>query len=575
MNQDRATLGQRKYRISWFPGFWKGMIAGLVALLFGFLIRLGGFAPFPPESALESFIAIVPAGIQEPAVQSMGGGAKFLGIFVASLISLVIYGLFGIIFERLFAPRLSKIQFLSMFEKFLVYSLVPWFFFDGLILFLSGVGPFGIFSANVSESERFLLFPLTLLLSQLLFGAVLSREYIGFPYLMPSSESNEARRSRSDIPTQPRTLSKIGASRRTFIEKGAIAAGGFILFALSLGGALSLLEGVGGEQGGVGPTILPGTSYDPQDAPPIFKDPRLQALLNSEVTSNDSFYIVSKNLFDPEVNASNWSLVVDGLVSNPGKTYTIDDIKGTLPQVEQYTTFECVSNTINGSLISNAKWTGVKISDVLSGAGGVKAGAEYVVFYSVDGYSVGIPLSKALMDDSILAHSMNDVDLPQKHGYPLRAVIPGLYGMMSAKWINRIEVVGSVYSGYWQTRGWTNNAEVYTQAFISVPSTPQSLSQYGGSVMLGGVAFAGDRGISKVEVSVDGGSTWQEAILKPEISNLTWRLWAYDWHPSKPGSYYVYARATDGTGQLQTSAQTSNFPNGATGYAVISVTVTS
>jgi DMSO/TMAO reductase YedYZ molybdopterin-dependent catalytic subunit len=235
-----------------------------------------------------------------------------------------------------------------------------------------------------------------------------------------------------------------------------------------------------------------------------------------------------------------------------------------------------VSNDVNGNLISNALWDGVKISDLLADVGGTQGGALYVTFYSVDGYSVGIPLSKAMMDDSLLAYNMNGVALPVSHGYPLRAVIPGLYGMMSAKWIKQIQVIGEVYQGYWQTRGWSNDGTIYTETFIALPRAGQvSLSQNGGSIILGGYAFAGERGISKVEVSFDNGSTWQDAQLKKPLSNRTWALWAYEWTPPGNGSYQVIARATDGTGEVQTSNSTPTFPNGATGYAMVPLQVVS
>jgi DMSO/TMAO reductase YedYZ molybdopterin-dependent catalytic subunit len=210
-------------------------------------------------------------------------------------------------------------------------------------------------------------------------------------------------------------------------------------------------------------------------------------------------------------------------------------------------------------------------------AGGVPQGVQYVVFYSVDGYSVGIPLSRAMMSDSMVAYEMNDTTLPQKHGFPLRAVVPGLYGMMSAKWVRKIQLVNSFYSGYWQTRGWSNDGTVQTVAFIILPGqgAQQSLSQNKGSILLGGYAYAGDRGVSKVEVSTDGGSTWQSATLKQAIANNTWALWALDWHPSAPGAYTIYARATDGSEVVQTSSQTPTFPNGATGYAMSTVGVSS
>jgi len=145
---------------------------------------------------------------------------------------------------------------------------------------------------------------------------------------------------------------------------------------------------------------------------------------------------------------------------------------------------------------------------------------------------------------------------------------------MSAKWVKQVLLTDAAYLGFWQTRGWSNDATVQTVAFIRVPSdgATVSLSKNGGSVILGGVAFAGDRGISKVEVSVDGGTTWLQATLKPPASNLTWVLWAFEWTPG-PGTYLIYARATDGGGVLQTSAQADAFPSGATGYVMSTVNV--
>jgi DMSO/TMAO reductase YedYZ molybdopterin-dependent catalytic subunit len=305
----------------------------------------------------------------------------------------------------------------------------------------------------------------------------------------------------------------------------------------------------------------------------IFSDPRLAKLVNSEVTPNDDFYVVYLDIF-PSVDVSSWSLAVDGLVNNP-KTYSYQDIQA-LPQNTQYTTLECVGNAVNGSLIGNAKWGGVKLSDLFADVGGLGSGARYVVFFSADSYSVGIPIEKAMMPDTLLAYNMNDQTLPEEHGYPLRSVIPGLYGMMNAKWINEISVVDSVYEGYYQTRGWTNDATINTGTFIVVPESGQaSLSENDGSVIIAGFAFAGDRGVSKVEVSFDNGGTWQQAMLKTPLSNLTWVLWAYDWHPLATGQYQVLARATDGSGEVQTSTVAYSFPNGSTGYSSELVQITS
>ncbi|MDV3244600.1 MAG: sulfite oxidase [Nitrososphaerales archaeon] len=526
--------------------FIAGFIAGLVALAFNFLFRLGGFAAFPPESALGAFLRVVPASIEEPMVQHFGDLAGQLGLLVATVIAAAVYGVLALLFDGFLAEKMTR-RPVSNFEGLLAFALVPWLFFGLVLLPLDGDSFFGNTSAFVSTSTVW-AFPFTLLLVQGVFALALSRRYQWLPV------ASNARQTSS--------------SRRGFIEKGAIGLLAVIAGVMSLGGLGSLFSSKIQVTGGSQPIDL-------QDAPPIFSDPRLRTLVESEATPNDSFYRVAIDVIDPTVDAAGWSLVLNGLVGNP-KNYSLKDIQA-LPQAVQYTTLECVSNQINGNLISNAKWTGVKVSDLLQDAGGPQAAAKYVVFYSVDGYSVGIPLSKALMPDSLVAYSMNDQPLPVKHGFPLRGLIPGLYGMMSAKWVRQISLLDSEYHGYWQTRGWTNNASVNTVAFIVTPDpgSEVSISKNGGSIILAGYAFAGDRGVSKVEVSFDGGKTWQEAQLKKPISELTWALWAYEWRPPATGEYLVYARATDVSGQVQTSVVTNTFPNGATGYAFVRFRVAS
>jgi len=544
--------------------FTRGFNAGFVTLVLWFIVRLGGLAPFPPESALVYFFSVIPESIQEPAVQNLGEMAGLLGLVIAVLLAAAVYGLLGIVCERYYLARAGAINSLSSLENTLVFALVPWLFFGVIVLPLTGASLFGI-GSDFASTGIVWAFPVTTLMFQLLWGALL---WGRTP--RPFDTAEAAATAGSAEPSGPRD-----PLRRTFIERALILGGSAVLVLASLGSALGTFVSEGGLLAEGSPTILPGTSINTQDEPAIFLDPRLSGLVDSEVTSNDSFYRVAIDIFDPSVDASTWSLSLAGLIANP-KTYSLADVK-LLPKTQQYDTFICVSDTINGGLISNAEWGGVRLSDLFANAGGVSAGATYVVFHSVDGYSVGVPLSRALEPGSMLAYEMNSVDLPQRHGYPLRAVIPGLYGMMSAKWVRGVELSDSTYVGFWQTRGWSNDATVQTASFIRVPQdgATVSLSQYNGSVMLGGVAFAGDRGVSKVEVSVDGGSTWETATLKPPASDLTWVLWAFEWKPPGPGNYVVYARATDGGGLLQTSAQADSFPSGATGYVMSSVNVVS
>lgn len=547
--------------------FTAGFSTGLIVLIVWFLVGLGGLAPFPPESALVSFLSVIPESIQEPAVRTLGEAAGLVGLGIAIIVAAAVYGLFAVVYERYVVPKAGAAHTFSLLEWTLVFTIVPWLFFGVVVLPLTGESFFGT-SSSLSSPRMEPTFPFTTLLLQLLWGVLLWGRTPGSAIPLVGTEPSLGKGS---APRNP--------ARRTFIERSVILGASVILVLSGLGSALNALLSESGLLSQSDTAIRPGSSIGLQNAPRIFSDPRLVDLVDSEVTNNGDFYQVDIDVLNvdgpPSLDAATWSLGLSGLVVNP-KRYSLSDLQK-LPYTQEYSTFVCVSNEINGNLISNAKWGGVRLSDLFADAGGVSEGATYVVFSSVDGYSVGIPLAKALESESMLAYEMNGVALPQAHGYPLRAVIPGLYGMMSAKWVNQVDLSDSVYVGYWQTRGWSNNATVQTAVFIRTPrdGATVSLSQNGGSVMIGGVTFAGDRGISKVEVSVDGGSTWQLATLKPPISNLTWVLWAFEWYPTSPGQYAVYARATDGKNDLQTANQSGPFPAGATGYVMSTIDVTS
>jgi DMSO/TMAO reductase YedYZ molybdopterin-dependent catalytic subunit len=551
------------------PALERGAFAGIISLGFLFILRMGNLAPFPPESALEGFLRIIPESIQEPSVQALGDFAGDLGLIVATLLAVLVYGIFGLIFERYYSPKMLG-KGTSRFEKFLIFSLVPWLFFGLIVLPAVGVSVFGISSGIGNASTAIWLFPIASLFSNFVYGAVLSREYSDVKVFTAGKVGTSISGSGA-----PKVRESPALSRRSFVEKGAIALVSLALMVTSLDSLLTSSSSSSPPTNPGNNSTSVGSPIDLGGAPSIFSDPRLADLVDGEVTSNDNFYRVAIDIFDPTVDGTTWSLQVVGVNGN-GKTYDLPSLQN-LPVTTEYNTFECVSNVINGDLISNASWTGVKLSDLFTDAGGVPQDAQNVVFYSVDGYSVAIPIAIALQGDSMVAYEMNGVTLPQRHGYPLRAVIPGLYGMMSAKWVRKIQIINTSYSGYWQTRGWSPTGVVQTLAFIIIPGdgAQPSLSQNKGTILLGGYAYAGARGISKVEVSTDNGQTWQPATLKPELAGNTWRLWAYAWSPSATGSYSILARATDGTRALETSEQTDTFPSGATGYVMTSVNVVS
>jgi DMSO/TMAO reductase YedYZ molybdopterin-dependent catalytic subunit len=280
-----------------------------------------------------------------------------------------------------------------------------------------------------------------------------------------------------------------------------------------------------------------------------------------EITSNRDFYLVSKNLIDPTVSESHWRLRVGGLTERELElTYT--DLLA-LPVVEQYTTLQCISNEVGGYLMSNAQWKGVPLRRVIEMAG-PKPGAAFVAFRSEDDYTESLALQYALKDGVILAHTMNGEPLPQKHGFPVRLLSPGKYGIKNPKWITEITLLKEDRYGFWVERGW-NGERMNTSSRIDVPKRNKRVPQE--PLRIQGIAFSGDRGISKVEVSLDGGSTWREAVLKPALGPYTWLLWHYDWRDlPKSGLVRILARATDGAGEVQTSIATPPFPSGATGY---------
>jgi DMSO/TMAO reductase YedYZ molybdopterin-dependent catalytic subunit len=279
-----------------------------------------------------------------------------------------------------------------------------------------------------------------------------------------------------------------------------------------------------------------------------------------EITANDRFYVVSQNLVDPDLDAAQWTLDVVGLVNAPLRL-TYRDLLG-FPAEGAVVTLECISNAVGGKLISNARWTGVPLAAVLERAG-LRAGAVWVVFRSTDDYEESIPLSLALQDGTLLAHTMNGAPLPRKHGYPVRALVAGRYGMKSPKWLKTIEVSAAPLISRWERTGWDGERGVATMARLN--TRPHRVT-WGEPIPLAGIAFAGDRGIAGVEVSVDGGTSWMPAELRPSTSRYAWKLWQLRWTPPAPSRRTLVVRATDGNGVPQVSTYAFPFPSGATGY---------
>ncbi len=287
------------------------------------------------------------------------------------------------------------------------------------------------------------------------------------------------------------------------------------------------------------------------------------------ITPNGQFYRVDTALVVPQVDPSNWTLRIHGMVARE-VTVTFDELLRR-PLTEDYLTLTCVSNPVGGPYAGNAKWLGASLAALIRSAR-PRAGANQLLCTSVDGFTSGTPLTVVLDGrDALVAVAMNGAALPTEHGFPARLVVPGLYGYVSAcKWVVDIEVTTfAAAQAYWVPRGWSQQGPVKTESRIDVPGGGVSLTA--GTTAVAGVAWAQHKGIEAVEVRVDQGP-WHEATLAAVPGVDTWRQWSWPW-PATAGTHLIEARATDKTGYTQTSLIEPEAPNGASGYPSVQVSV--
>ncbi|MFE5861837.1 molybdopterin-dependent oxidoreductase [Streptomyces virginiae] len=298
--------------------------------------------------------------------------------------------------------------------------------------------------------------------------------------------------------------------------------------------------------------------------------------ISAFTTPDKDFYRVDTALVVPKVDAGTWRLRIHGKGVTRPRTYTYQELLGR-PLIERDITLTCVSNEVGGPYVGSARWLGVRLADLLEEAGVAPPSrggrADQLVARSVDGMTLGSPVED-VMDgrDALLALGMNGEPLPFDHGFPVRMVVPGLYGYVSAcKWIQDIELTTfDSYDPYWVKRGWARRAPIKTQARIDTPKPFARTTA--GTVTVAGVAWAPHRGIQRVEVRVDDGP-WQEAELAEQATTDTWRQWSFPWKTT-PGGHNLTVRATDGTGQVQTDQRARTIPDGASGRHSVFVTAT-
>lgn len=298
-----------------------------------------------------------------------------------------------------------------------------------------------------------------------------------------------------------------------------------------------------------------------------------------KVTPTDKFYQVTKNLVDPDVARDLWRLDLTGHVEMP-RVWTFAELTA-LPAVEQETTLQCVSYRVGGGLISNALWRGVPLPALLAVVR-PKPGTVAVLFHAADGYYETFPFAKAVEPTTLVAWEMNGVPLPPRHGFPVRMIVPGIYGERSAQWITRLEFLAEGDPrlkmkrhdvegvGFYTEQGWGPNIVVPTTSRFDAPGVAgdhfEEPFKVGQPVELRGMAFGGDKGISKVEVSFDEGETWTEAPITAPGTKISWSLWTLPWTPEEADEEAtLLVRATDGDGKLQIAEDRGPVPMGATG----------
>jgi DMSO/TMAO reductase YedYZ molybdopterin-dependent catalytic subunit len=542
----------------------RSFVAGAVGMLgaFGIVELVHGLYPLVPSvlvAVAQRIIELTPGDFATRAVETLGEADIPVLIAFTTLGTLVLAGF---------------LAYLSLKSRF--FALVG-------VVFLAAVALAAAFT------EPFIAPVATVLtvLGALAIGASVASYLLSASGLLVRETDAEAEEGPVQSAPQPfvgrsreaHSGGGIAVSRRNFVVVSGIAA----VAGLAAGGAgrlLSTEEGTavagsepgslqpsqrGGATGSSGVETLPEAaaeaSLDVEGMPPLF-------------TPNEDFYLIDTAISSPRINRDRWTLNIKGAVDNPIELSYEDLIS--LPTREADITLSCISNEVGGGLISNARWTGVLLSDVLQEAGlsqdKIASASDQLVGRSVDDWTSGFPTEIAFDGrEALVAFGMNDEELPIKHGYPVRLVVPGLYGYVSAtKWLTEIELTDWGFDAYWIKRGWSKEGPIVTQSRIDTVSDDSTVSA--GTVPVGGVAWAPHRGIDRVEVSTDDGETWNDARLAAQLDADVWRQYVYDW-VAEPGEYTLKVRATDGEGETQTEEEAAPHPSGATGYHTVKVTV--
>ncbi len=569
-------MARKLFHLHYAVLFVCGVAAGLSALAISLVFNISLNGLFIPDLASQALISLTSGEIESQAVGILGDLAKyssFIGAIIANLLLYGIIGVFlGVLFNKIKSNRYIKRSIFSSIVSYAIFLVIA------VVLIMINTLP----GQNISIPPISLAF---LILPHVAYGFI-------FPSFFEKLRKDKNSLSSIDVRKTPENGSLTKKQQKTAItaevdyKKRALLRAilvSVVALPLMYFGLNRIFSGSGQQQQQQIPSSSSISQIPQLKSRPIprgFEGPKMTPLLDAEVTPTYLFYRIDKNTIVPVVDAKEWVLTVKGLVDAPFNI-NYDEIKS-MDSIEQFATLSCISNKIGGGLVSTALWKGIPLKDLLARAK-VKPGAKYIVFRCSDGYDVGIPLESGLMDGTILAYDMNDEPLTNDHGYPIRAIVPGFYGMMNPKWITEIELVDKTYEGFWQRKGWSNKKNENIYSFIVTPGTQEIKNRFPNLVNetfavdkpspIAGIAFAGDRGISKIEVSSDGCNTWKSATIKDPLSNYTWVLWTSGFTPKVAGDYKIVVRATDKTGRVQTSEFDDPFPDGASGYNTVNVKV--
>ncbi len=538
-------------------GFVAGLGAGIIATVLMLLLSITFNGISLPQVFGSALTQLMPPTLFNSLHELIGGDAKYYFFYCILVGQVLVFaasgGLCALLVGRLRAEKTGQERLQWSESGILILVLL---LLTGLVLLpITGAGFFG---------ARLVIGAINTIISLAAVGILFAGSFV---LLQNQLVERQVRLLNAPLDMQAKSEARRELVIRS-IQLVGLGALGVLAWRFITG---DLTSGSGTTSTATAPSLL--QSYKKKIVPvptPNYGDVKQIPLLSTEITPNDQYYIVSKNLFsDPTVNGDTWQLSVSGEIAHPF-SLSYNELTA-LPSKKQYESMMCISNEVGGQYMSSALWEGIPLVDLLARGGAIQPGATKVVLYATDDYSDSIHLSKALEPTTLLAFRMNGVTLPQGHGFPLRLLVPGIYGMKHVKWITRIEIVNTDFQGYWQQRGWSDPAPIQMTSRIDVPLTGTTI-QANKPTYVAGVAFSGNKGISEVDVSFDMGQTWNKATLKHPLSALTWVLWELPWQP-KAGTYTVVVRAIDMQGDVQDPNIAPPLPDGSTGYHSIQVTV--